>query len=129
MAYLECSSRDLELTYFQKDMQPLTSSLLISKQVFAAVEAGVTLCTRRTGALQVLRAWFSSMVENTRPISPTNPMGWLRRTQRCGRSWCAETFQSMEVCWRAMALSRDCLRMRAVADTGDGVVVAAILSI
>jgi len=129
MAYLECSSRDLELTYFQKDMQPLTPNLLISKQLFAAVEAGVTLCTRRTGALQVLRAWFSSMVANTRPISPTNPMGWLRRTQRCGRSWRAATFQSMEVCWRAMSLSRDSLRMSTVAGTGEGVVVAAILLI
>jgi len=35
----------------------------------------------------------------------------------------------MEVCWHAMALSRDCLPMRAVADTGGEVVVEAILSI
>jgi len=126
MAYLECSSCDLEPPTSRQDMQPLTSNLLIRKQLFAAVEAGVTLCTRRTGPLRGLPAWCSSMVVSTRPITPTNPMGWLRRAQRCGRSWYAATFRSMEVCWRAMALSRDCLRMRVVADTGDGAVVAAI---
>jgi hypothetical protein len=35
----------------------------------------------------------------------------------------------MEVCWHAMALFRDCLRMSIVADTGGDMVVAAILSI
>jgi len=35
----------------------------------------------------------------------------------------------MEVCWHAMGLFRDCLRMSTVADTGREEVVEAILSI
>ena len=35
----------------------------------------------------------------------------------------------MEVCWLAMALFKDCLRMSTVADTEEGEVVEAILSI
>lgn len=58
------------------------------------------------------------MVENTKPISLTNPTGWLRRMPRCGPLWCAPTFRSMEGCWRAMVLSKDFLRMRGVVATG-----------
>lgn len=72
------------------------------------------------------------MAGNTKRISHTNLMDWLRRTQRCERSWCAGTFRSMEVCWHGMVLSRDSLPMKTVAntgDTGEGGLVAATLSI
>jgi hypothetical protein len=89
----------------------------------------VTPCTKRTEAHRATPVWYSSMGESTRRISRTNPMDWPRRMQPCGRSWSAGTFRSMEVCWHAMALFRDCLRMSTVADTGEDMVVGATLSI